>query len=57
MSGGGHRMNMDFLAMAKKLGANEILQKPFRHRELVSLVARFTGGATPLTRTNRAPRG
>ena len=41
MSGGGDRMNMDFLRMVKNLGADETLQKPFRHIELLSLVERF----------------
>lgn len=39
ISGGGRTRNLDFLAMAKELGADRILPKPFRPADLVELVA------------------
>jgi CheY-like chemotaxis protein len=39
VSGGGRHANMDFLEAAKKLGAMEILEKPFEPDELVKRVA------------------
>jgi len=41
MSGGGRVGNADFLKMAVKLGANEILAKPFERQELVDAVRRL----------------
>lgn len=38
-SGGG----MDFLDMARSLGADEVLQKPFRRAELLDLMNRLLG--------------
>jgi two-component system, chemotaxis family, chemotaxis protein CheY len=38
VSGGGRIGNADFLAMARKLGANDILAKPFLPEELLSRV-------------------
>ncbi len=38
ISGGGRTKNYDFLRMANKLGANEVLKKPFANDELLSLV-------------------
>ena len=38
VSGGGRIGNADFLAMARKLGANDILAKPFLPDELLSRV-------------------
>jgi CheY-like chemotaxis protein len=38
VSGGGRHANMDFLEAAKKLGAMEILEKPFEPDELVKRV-------------------
>jgi len=40
ISGGGRIGSADFLAMAKKLGATDILAKPFEPSELLSCVAR-----------------
>ena len=39
ISGGGRTKNFDFLRMAHKLGANDVLRKPFANGELVALVA------------------
>ena len=38
ISGGGRTKNYDFLRMANKLGANEVLKKPFANDELLTLV-------------------
>lgn len=43
MSGGGRSGGMDFLDMARSLGADEVLQKPFRRAELLDLVSRLVG--------------
>jgi len=40
VSGGGRLGSMDFLAVAQKLGASEILRKPFEPAELLGCVAR-----------------
>ena len=37
-SGGDRTGNSDFLGMASKLGANRILPKPFRSKELLAMV-------------------
>lgn len=39
MSGGGRARVMDFLVVAKKAGADAILEKPFRKNELLDRVA------------------
>jgi len=43
MSGGGRVGTADFLKMALKVGANEILLKPFERHELNTAVARLLG--------------
>lgn len=40
-SGGGDTRNMMFLDLAKALGADEVLSKPFRAEELITTVARM----------------
>lgn len=40
VSGGGRLGSMDFLTVARKLGASEILRKPFEPAELLGCVAR-----------------
>lgn len=39
MSGGGHKGNLNFLQVAKRLGAQRTLQKPFHLQEVIQLVA------------------
>jgi DNA-binding response OmpR family regulator len=41
MSGGGRTGNADFLKMALKVGATEILRKPFERQELSATVRKF----------------
>ena len=43
ISGGGRSGAMDFLDMARALGADEALQKPFRRAELLEAVNRLIG--------------
>jgi two-component system, chemotaxis family, chemotaxis protein CheY len=45
ISGGGRVGNVDFLNMAAKLGAREIIAKPFDPSELTDSVSRCLGGA------------
>jgi DNA-binding response OmpR family regulator len=40
MSGGGRLGNADFLKMAARLGANEVLPKPFERQNLTAAVSR-----------------
>jgi two-component system, OmpR family, alkaline phosphatase synthesis response regulator PhoP len=40
ISGGGRHANMDFLDAARKLGAIDVLEKPFEPDELVDRVSR-----------------
>jgi CheY-like chemotaxis protein len=44
ISGGARIGNMDFLEMAGKLGASEIIPKPFGPSELLSVVSRCIDG-------------
>lgn len=39
MSGGGRGKAEDYLRLAKKLGVQQVLAKPFRHRELLEAVS------------------
>ena len=41
MSGGGRVGNSDFLKMAARLGANEVLSKPFERQDLTDAVRRL----------------
>jgi two-component system chemotaxis response regulator CheY len=41
ISGGGRMGNADFLKMALKIGANEVLPKPFERRDLTTMVQRL----------------
>jgi CheY-like chemotaxis protein len=43
MSGDGGSSRPDFLAMARKLGADALLRKPFGNAELIELVDRLLG--------------
>lgn len=40
VSGGGRRNNMEFLRLAKVLGASEVLAKPFAPEDLIGCVSR-----------------
>jgi len=40
VSGGGRHANMDFLEAARKLGAMEVIEKPFEPEDLVNRVSR-----------------
>lgn len=41
MTGGGSRVRMDFLDAAKRLGADDIVQKPFTAEHLLSILKPF----------------
>jgi DNA-binding response OmpR family regulator len=41
MSGGGRVGNADFLKIASRLGANEVLAKPFERQDLIAAVRRL----------------
>jgi CheY-like chemotaxis protein len=47
ISGGGHAGKVDFLAVAKKLGADLVLQKPIRAAELLRAVATLVEAPPP----------
>lgn len=41
ISGGGRERGKEFLRYASRLGANEVLPKPFRKTDLLEVIARF----------------
>jgi len=43
ISGGGRIGNLDFLAVAGQLGANEVLSKPFQRNDVVTLIDKCLG--------------
>ena len=47
MSGGGRIGKSDFLTVAKKLGADAVIAKPFDVDELIGLIRRCIGGESP----------
>ena len=47
ISGGGRTHVMDFLAIARKVGADATLEKPFRKNDLLARVAELLGPQTP----------
>ena len=53
ISGGGRIVNVDFLQVARRLGADEILAKPFDARELLSVVRQLLPSPG---KTGAAPR-
>ena len=55
ISGGGRLVNVDFLQVARRFGADEILAKPFDARELLSAVRRLL--ALPEPAQPRPPVG
>lgn len=65
ISGGGRTDNVDFLELARKLGADDVLAKPFTARKLTETVAQVLGdtpagscpdGQRPLSRPGLARR-
>ena len=47
ISGGGRAHVMDFLAIARKVGADAALEKPFRKSDLLARVAELLGPQAP----------
>jgi DNA-binding response OmpR family regulator len=45
ISGGGRTQNYDFLRIAHKLGATEVLRKPFANKDLLTVVNDYLGDA------------
>ena len=45
ISGGGHTGNLNFLEVAKRLGAQHTLQKPFELQEMLGAVSELLQGA------------
>ncbi len=44
ISGGGRIQAFDFLRVAYKLGATDVLRKPFTNRALITLVTKYVSG-------------
>jgi DNA-binding response OmpR family regulator len=44
ISGGGRIRNVDFLEMARSLGADDVIAKPFEAEELLGLLRELTAG-------------
>jgi DNA-binding NarL/FixJ family response regulator len=56
ISGGGRLANTEYLNMARKLGANDVLTKPFEPEELIEVVARcLPGRSAAVARIDREP--
>ena len=53
ISGGGRLVNIDFLQLAARLGADEVLAKPFESQELLSIVRNLL----PMTTAPTPPNG
>jgi CheY-like chemotaxis protein len=47
LSGGGRIRNLDILELAGRLGADAVLAKPFRPRQLIALLAETFGLEAP----------
>jgi DNA-binding response OmpR family regulator len=48
MSGGGRIANTDLLVLARHMGADETLAKPFETEDLLGCLARMAGNRTPV---------
>jgi len=56
MTGGSAMLGMDFLAIAPALGADGVIAKPIRAKDLVATIAQVLAGATPDASGSSAPR-
>lgn len=46
ISGGGRSQNLDFLQIARKVGASEVLRKPFVHKQIVDAIGHCLAGTS-----------